>query len=86
MILPWVTDGGSAKKCRMKVGDVGRTLISVSKLSESGYDAILTHWRPRLVNRKTGEIIPLLRVGGMYILRMWVWVPRAEESGFPGQP
>ena len=85
-IVQWFTEHGRPKKMRMKVGRVGRTLISVSRLNDSGYDTVLTSWRPHIVNRHTGEVIPLRKVGGMYILNMWIWVPgnAGVDSRAPG--
>ena len=86
--LDRVTDGGALKRTKFKVGAVGRTLISVSRLNENGYDAQLRRLNPCIVNFTTGERIPLKRSGGMFLLTMWIWVPasKGENSGFPGQP
>ena len=80
VVVPWFTDQGHAKKSRLKVGNVGRTLISVSRLNERGYEAYLTQKSPCIANWKTGEKIFLRKERGMYILTMWLWVP--AETGF----
>ena len=86
MMMEWFTDSGRPKKCRFKVGNVGRTLIATSRLNDCEYDAYLTRSRPMLMSQRTGEIIPLRRSGGMYLLNMWVWVPGKTEEGFARQP
>ena len=41
--------------------------------------------QPKLVNKQTGEIIPLVEKDGLFILNMWI--PAEEMSGFarPGK-
>ena len=65
----------------MKVGDVQRTLISVSRINEFGWDARLRKLNPHLINEFTGEVIPLRKEKGMFLMEMWMWVP---TSGGPG--
>eukprot|EP00973_Karenia_brevis_P009282 1257864-Karenia_brevis.AAC.1 len=72
MRVNWETNNGVRKSIRIKAGSVGKTLISVDKLCEGGYEARLTKTRPKLIHEKTGETIPLRRVKGMFILDMWV--------------
>ena len=59
----------------MKVGDVQRTLISVSRINEFGYHARLQKFRPHLINEYTGEVIPLRKEKGMFLMEMWIWIP-----------
>ena len=56
---------------RIKAGNVNKTLISVSRLQEAGYDTNLTK-HPHLRNTKNGERINLIKKGGMFILTMWI--------------
>ena len=83
MRVNWETDGGVKKSLRIKAGKVGKTLISVDKLCEGGYEARLTKVRPRLINEKSGEVIPLRRSRGMFILDMWVKVSADGSSTVP---
>ena len=62
---------------RLKAGDVNKTLISVSRLQEAGFDTNLTKY-PHLRNTKTGEKISLIKKGGMFILTMWIKI--GEET------
>ena len=87
--VPWVTNHGTMKRSRFKVGKVSRTLISVSRLNECGYEAILSKWWPRLIHRRSGETITLRCVRGMFIVDMWIQVPSgngAHDLGFPRHP
>ena len=54
-----------------KVGAVSCTLISVDRLQETGHDVILTKNHPRIINVTTGEVMPLRKNRGMFILDMW---------------
>ena len=71
MQIPCVTNEGKRVRMRMKAGDVNKTLISVSRLQEAGFDTNLTKY-PHLRNTKTGEKINLVKKGGMFILTMWI--------------
>ena len=64
----WRTDWGTMKRGVFLVGPVWRTLISVDRLQETGHDVILTKNKPRIVNLRTGEVMPLRKDGGMFIL------------------
>ena len=64
-------------RMRIKAGDVNKTLISVSRLQEAGFDTNLTKY-PHLRNTRTGEKINLLKKGGMFILTMWIKI--GEET------
>ena len=78
---PLADHGRHKKKTIFKVGDVGRTLISVSRLQDAGHDVILSKRQPRIVNLKSGLITPLRRSGGMFILDMWMWVEDQNIEG-----
>ena len=68
------------KRGVFEVGPVSRTLISVDRLQETGHDVILTKSKPRIVNLRTGEVMPLRKDGGMFILDMWIWVPTSRTK------
>ena len=89
VIVPWMTSTHRWKWSRMKVGAVKRTLISVSRLNECGYEALLNQRNPRLINTWTGETIPLERNRGMFIVDMWIKVPgesAKSTEGFARRP
>ena len=60
-----------------------QTLLSASMLNEAGYDVMLNS-RPKLKNNKTGEVIPLTKKGGAFILTTWVRVDQ-DEKAFQGR-
>ena len=61
---------GTLKRGVFNVGPVSRTLTSVDRLHETGHDVILTKNKQRIVNLSTGEVMPLKKHGGMFILDM----------------
>ena len=75
----WRTDLGTLVRGIFKVGLVSRTL-SVDTLQETGHDVIFTKDKPRIVNMKTGEVMPLRTGGGMLVLDMWIWVPTSRTK------
>ena len=78
--IHWTTESGVSKKGVFKVGAVSRTLISVDRLQETGHDMILTKNRPRIINMKTCEVMPLRNNRGMFILDMWIWIPTSQSK------
>ena len=76
----WRTDLGTIKRGIFKVGLVSRALISVDRLQETGHDVIFTKDKPRIVNLRTGEVMPLRTGGGMLVLDMWIWVPTSRTK------
>ena len=72
MKVPFVTDEGRGMKMRIKAGDVNKTLISVSRLQDAGFDTNLTKKNPHIRHERTGERIRLIKKGGMFILPMWL--------------
>ena len=64
--LNWRTDWGTMNRGVFKVGPVSRTQISVDRLQETGHDVILTKNKPRIVNLRTGEVMPLRKDGGVF--------------------
>ena len=63
---------GTIKRGIFKVGPVSRTLISVDKLQETEHDVIFTKDKPRIVNLRSGEVVPLRTGGGMFIFDKWI--------------
>jgi hypothetical protein len=80
--LNWFTDDGMEQITKIKVGKVGRTLISADKLLDKGNEVILSKKQPRIVTR-TGQVVMLKRRGGMFLLEMWHKVPIDKASVFP---
>ena len=57
MDVDFETEGGRKMRMKVKAGAVSKTLISVSRLMEAGYETNLSR-RPYLKNVKTGGRIP----------------------------
>ena len=58
-----------------------RPLLSVMKLTAAGNKVVMEEDRAYVVNRKTGETTPLRRERNVWVLDMWLKVPK----GFPRQ-
>ena len=48
--------------------------------TDSRNDVILTKSNPRIVNLRTGEVKPLRKDGGMFILDVRIWVPTSRSK------
>ena len=81
----WRTHLGTMKRGVFKVEPVSRTLISVNRLQKTGRDVIFTKNKPRIVNLRTGEVMPLSKDGGMLILDMWIWARILHGRGKSSQ-
>ena len=79
------TDLGTMKRGVFSVGPVSRTLISMDRLQETGHDVIFTKNEPRIVNLRTGDVMPLRKDRGMFILDMWIWVSILNGRGKSSQ-
>ena len=78
--IHWTTGPGVSKKGVFMFGAVSRTLISVDRLRETGHDVILTKNHPRIINMKTGEVMPPRKNRGMFILDLWMWIPTSQSK------
>ena len=67
----WWTDLGIATQGVFDVGPVSRTLISTDRLQETGHGVALTQSQQRILNMRTGKIMPL-REKGMFMLETWI--------------
>ena len=75
--LDFFTNEGHAHKVKMKIGKVSRTLISADKLLDKGSDVVLSKTNPRIQTRG-GQVVKLRRRGGMFLLDMWVKMPKSK--------
>ena len=75
--IKWAT---GSKEGVFKVGAVSRTFISVDRLQETGHDIIPTKNNPRIMNVKTGEVMPLRKSRGKFNLDMWRCVPTGQSK------
>ena len=70
--LLWTENAGSPKQLTMQVADVHKALLSLSRCADMGFESRLGRQAGCLIDTSTGEIIPLVRKGNLYVLRTWV--------------
>ena len=76
----------TAKKMSFQVADVHKPLLSVSACSDLGFDCQLGKFGGALIDRTSGEIIPLERRENLYVMRAWVRQdPGHSAESFPGR-
>ena len=75
--------GGSVKEIHWQVADVHKTLLSLSKLADMGFDSHLSKNGGYLIDTVTGEQIPMRRKGNVYTMKMWVKAKPPTETAGP---
>ena len=70
--LVWTEGATEAKRMNMQVADVHKGLLSLSRCADMGFEARFGRLAGALVCETTGEVIPLMRKGNLYVLRVWV--------------
>ena len=70
--LVWTEGATEAKKMNMQVADVHKGLLSLSRCADMGFEGRFGRRAGALICEKTGEVIPLIRKGNLYVLRVWV--------------
>jgi hypothetical protein len=70
--LIWTEGAKLPKKMNMQVADVHKALLSLSRCADMGYEGRFGRKAGALVCEATGEVIPLIRKGNLYVLRAWV--------------
>ena len=61
-----------AKKIAFQVAGVRKHLLSISGCADVGFECFLGTNAGQLRGRVTGELIPLERHGGRYMVKMWI--------------
>ena len=64
-----------------QVSNVHKPLMSVGAMADAGFECLLSKNGGIMRDVDTGEMIPLVRQGNLYILRAWV---RSADSPFVG--
>ena len=67
------------KRITFQCADIHKPLLSVSRISDLGYDCILTNVGGKLRDRVFGETMPLHRRGNLYVMQAWI---RQDKSSF----
>ena len=76
----WTEGAAAPKAIAMQVADVHKPLLSLSRCADAGYESRFGARAGALIDSATGEVIPLVRKGNLYVLRAWV---RAAPFGRP---
>ena len=61
-----------SKRIVFQVADVHKPLLSISGCADMGFDCYLGDKGGQLVDRMSGESIPLERRENLYIMRAWI--------------
>ena len=70
-LIAFQTSCDKKRKIMFQVAKVGRTLVSVDKLSETDHNVVLNKNDPR-IECPNGEVIKLRRQNKVYILDLWI--------------
>jgi len=81
--LVWTENATEVKRMVMQVADVHKGLLSLSRCADMGYEGRFGRYAGALICESTGEIIPLMRKGNLYVLRVWI---KAAPFGRPEHP
>jgi hypothetical protein len=77
----WTEGAESPKAITMQVADVHKALLSLSRCADMGFESRFGAAYGCLIDRQTGEVIPLKRRGNLYILKAWVRAVTAVPFG-----
>jgi hypothetical protein len=78
-----MTPGSSSPKgIIFQVSDVHKPLMSVGSMADAGYECLLRKDGGIMRDTDTGECIPIIRRGNLYVLRAWV---KSADADFTGQ-
>ena len=64
-------------ECKQSVPNKG--LLSVKKMNSMGHRVVFDQEGSYIQDKKTGEVIWLKEEGGMYMLKLWVKKPKADN-------
>ena len=74
------TDQGHMRQMVAAVTEVDGALLSVSKVVKAGNRVVFDQSGSYIEHTVSGEITPLVEIGGLYKLKMWV--PRDQSHPF----
>ena len=77
----WTEGTSSSKSIAMQVADVHKALLSLSRCADMGFESRFGSHFGCLYDTQTGEVIPLLRRGNLYVLRAWIRAAPALPFG-----
>ena len=68
----WTENAVAPKRIAMQVADVHKALLSLSRCAGAGFESRFGAKMGCLIDSTSGEVIPLIRRGNLYVLRCWV--------------
>ena len=71
-VLIWTEGATQPKKMTKQVADVHKGLLSLSRCADMGYESRLGRRAGALVCEETEDVVPLIRKGNLYVLRVWI--------------
>ena len=72
-------NSGTMKRIAFECADVHKSLLSVSRLADQGYECTLEKLGGVLRDVGTGDLIPLHRRDNLYVMKAWI---KQDDSGF----
>ena len=76
-----ITQGSMrVKPITFQVADIHKPLLSISHAADMGYECQLSKNGGWLCNRESGDAIPLIRKGNLYVFECWL-----KQAPFPRQ-
>ena len=69
------------KKIVFQVAGIHKALLSSSRSADAGFDTYLGLHGGNLIDTVTGELVPIIRRGNLYVMRCWI----KADPGFPRQ-
>ena len=68
--LVWTEGATEAKTMNMQVADVHKGLLSLSRCADMGFEGRFGRRAGALICERTGEVVPLVRKGNLYMLKL----------------
>ena len=81
----WTEGSSQPRHLCMQVADVHKPLLRLSRCADLGFESRFGKQAGALVDSNTGEVIPLHRVGNLYMLRAWIRAAPNNASHFGEQ-
>ena len=80
--LVWTEGAAVPRPMNIQVADIHKPLLSLSRCADMGYESRFGKLAGALIDDETGDVIPLIRKGNLYVLKCWL---RAAPASFGRQ-
>ena len=80
----WTEGASQPRHMCMQVANVHKPLLALSRCADLGYESRFGKHADALVDTDSGEVIPLHRVGNLYMMRAWIRAAPHPEPSFGG--